>query len=130
MSSSVISYKDVQEVGRFARYWDLIGNSGRFKNTLALLMGDSPFERFESLSKSVFRRTGQTHKISLLRLYDLVYDIATEDLGVDEGVVCDAIEADFVLSGLKSIPKCLVGRKVSSHKSKSSNGHATRQSRH
>jgi len=130
VSSSVISYKDVQEVGRFARYWDLIGNSGRFKNTLALLMGDSPFERFESLSKSVFRRTGQTHKISLLRLYDLVYDIATEDLGVDEGVVCDAIEADFVLSGLKSIPKCLVGRKVSSHKSKSSNGHATRQSRH
>jgi len=130
VSSATISYTDVQEIGRFARYWDLIGNSGRFKNTLALLMGDEPFQRFEMLSRALFKRTGQTHKISLLRLYDLVYDIAESDLAVKPEVVGDAIHADFILSGLKSIPRCLAGRKIASHKSRSGNSHASRQARH
>jgi len=130
VSSATISYTDVQEIGRFARYWDLIGNSGRFKNTLALLMGDEPFQRFEMLSRALFKRTGQTHKISLLRLYDLVYDIAESDLAVEPEVVGDAIHADFILSGLKSIPRCLAGRKIASHKSRSGNSHASRQARH
>jgi len=130
VSSSVISYQDVQEVGRFARYWDLIGNSGRFKNTLMLLMGDAPFQRFELLSRALFNRTGQTHKISLLRLFDLVHDIAVIELGLGADIVCDAIERDFVSSGLKSIPKCLLGRDVASYKTKKGSSHATRQSRH
>ena len=48
-----------------------------------LLMGNAPFQRFEQLSRALFRRTGQTHKISLLRLYDLVHDIAVDDLDVE-----------------------------------------------
>jgi len=88
------------------------------------------FQRFELLSQALFDRTGQTHKISLLRLFDLVHDIASIDLELGGNIVCDAIEADFVLSGLKSIPKCLLGRDVSSYKSKKGSSHAARQSRH
>lgn len=130
VSSNVLSYQNVQEIGRFARYWDLIGNSGRFKNSLALLMGDTPFQRFDLLSKSLFRRTGQTHKISLLRLYDLVHNIAVDDLSVSSDEMLDAISKDFSVSGLKSIPKCLVGKTAAVFSPKAVKNHASRQSRH
>ena len=130
VSSDTVNYVQVQQMNRFARYWDLIGNSGRFKHTLGLLLGDTPFERFDRLARSLFTRTGQTHKISLLRLYDLVFDIATEDLLLDVKLVRGAINDDFLLSGLKSIPKCLTGLKAAAHKPKSNNSHASRQARH
>jgi len=130
VSSDTVNYTDVQEMNRFARYWDLIGNSGRFKHSLSLLMGDSPFQQFSELAKSLFARTNQTHKISLLRLYDFVFDIATQDLNIPENSIREAIQQDFMLSGLKSIPKCLNGFAVKAHKPKSSQNHASRQSRH
>ncbi len=130
VSSDTVKYQDVQQMNRFARYWDLIGNSGRFKHSLGLLMGEAPFQQFNLLAKSLFARTNQTHKISLLRLYDFVFDIATEDLSLDVGLIRDAIHQDFVLSGLKSIPKCLNGITAVAHKPKSSQSHASRQSRH
>jgi len=130
VSSDTVTYRDVQEMNRFARYWDLIGNSGRFKHSLSLLMGDMPFQQFGQLAKSLFARTNQTHKISLLRLYDFVFDIATQDLSIEEKLIRDAIQQDFMLSGLKSIPKCLNGFAVKSHKPKIAQSHSARQSRH
>ena len=139
VSSDTVSYLDVQQINRFARYWDLIGNSGRFKTTLSLLMGDSPFQQFQILSKSLFQRTQQTHKISLLRLYDFVFDIAVEDLQLNESEIRDAILQDFEGSGLKSIPKCLNAIVIEKRKrqmskdralDKITKGHASRQSRH
>jgi len=130
VSSDVVRYQDVQTISRFARYWDLIGNSGRFKHSLYLLMGGEPFQRFELLCQSLFKRTGQTHKISLLRLFDLVHSIAIKDLNLDAQTVSDAIAKDYAESGLKSIPSCLVGRTGSSSSKKTTNNHASRQARH
>jgi len=47
----VLAHKDagfdtIQRMVRFARYWDLVGNSGRFVNTLPLLLGSDPFKHF------------------------------------------------------------------------------------
>jgi len=108
VSNNLVSFADVQNIARFARYWDLIGNSGRFKNTLPALTGDNPFQSFMQLASAIYERTGQTHKISLLRLYDLVFDIATKELAFDEARIQPLIAADFAKSGLKSIPRCLL----------------------
>ena len=134
VSSDTVNYKAVQQVNRFARYWDLIGNSGRFKSSLSLIMGDTPYERFSELSQALYNKTGQTHKISLLRLYDLVFDIATQQLGVEVEPITQAIFTDFDQSGLKSIPKCLVKqssitRSQKRHQS-AKKAHNTRQARH
>jgi len=138
LSSDVIDYQSVQKINRFARYWDLIGNSGRFKNTLGLLLGEQPFNSFAVLTDSLFARSAQTHKISLLRLYDFVFDIGIEDLQLEATILRNAIDADFKQSGLKSIPVCLRqhGSKQKSTKQNSgSNPQLTvsrnsRQSRH
>ena len=136
VSNDEVSFHEVQFMGRFARYWDLIGNSGRFKNTLPLILGNQPFARFSELTVSLFEQSGQTHKISLLRLFDLVFDVTFERLKVDFEVLNTAISADFESSGLKSRPKCLnrdrnkrpLHGKVPENKG--TGKHASRQARH
>ena len=131
LASNTVDYISVQEINRFARYWDLIANSGRFKNTLDLLLGDSPFERFSIISKSLFHRSAQTHKISLLRLYDFIFSIATEDLMLEASIVKPALQNDFSTSGLKSTPKCLqIAHKQAKNSSNATNKHKARQARH
>lgn len=134
LSSDTVDYHSVQRINRFARYWDLIGNSGRFKNTLGLLLGENPFAEFATLTDGLFLRSGQTHKISLLRLYDFVFDIGVEDLKLDRALLRDAINTDFQKSGLKSTPVCLrqqtqkQGKTQGSKQAKSSRN--SRQARH
>ena len=64
LSTNQIDFEAMQQLSRFARYWDLIANSGRFNYTKPIILGDSPFNRFMRLSKWLFMETGQTHKIS------------------------------------------------------------------
>jgi len=76
LSNNELSFADVQRVNRFARFWDLIGNSGRFTNTLPLILQEAPtsaFSRFMALADWLYAETGATHQIALERLFDLVY---------------------------------------------------------
>lgn len=133
LSSDTVSYAEVQFINRFARYWDLVGNSGRFKQTLHLLLAEQPFKRFSMFVKCLFSKTGQTHKISLLRLYDLVFDIGVADMELNSELLREAISEDYSQSGLKSLPKCLNKHLKSSmvhSKPSSSKNHNSRQSRH
>ena len=81
---------------RFARYWDMIANSGRFTHCLPLLLGDSPFANFMALTDWLFAETGQTHRIALPRLFGLLYRF-----GIKIDGLTTALEADFALSGIK-----------------------------
>lgn len=67
-----LDFVTMQRLGRMARYWDLISNSGRFGHTLALICDPSPFQCFMGLSDWLFSTTGQTHKIELRRLFALI----------------------------------------------------------
>ncbi len=67
-----ITFTDMQRMSRFARYWDLVANSGRFASTLPLLLGDVPFEHFMAFSDWLYARTSKTHQFALERLFDFV----------------------------------------------------------
>jgi radical SAM superfamily enzyme YgiQ (UPF0313 family) len=136
VSSDTVDYPAVQFVNRFARYWDLIGNSGRFKESLPLLLSDTPFERFSIVTRALFEITGQTHKISLLRFYDLVHQIGVDYLDLSSAELVAAIALDHAASGLKSSPKCLIAAKQlgaykgQSGSQKTAKSHNSRQARH
>lgn len=134
VSSDTVTYAAVQDMNRFARYWDLIGNSGRFKHCLPALLEQTPFANFQILSRAIFERTAQTHKISLLRLYDLVFDIAVDILECDGSQFEALLRLDFEQSGLKSTPRCLLSNdRIDSPKIKSAvqkKRNSSRQSRH
>lgn len=101
LSSRDITFADMQQVNRFARYWDLIGNSGRFLNTLPVLLGEKPFARFMQVSDSLYARTAQTGHIALKRLFELLYLVMTEDLQMRAQDAEQLLMADFERNGIK-----------------------------
>lgn len=70
-----IGFSDMQRLRRFARFWDLIANSGRFAHTLPLLWEDgaSPFARFLELSDWLAERFGRTHSVPLVALAEALH---------------------------------------------------------
>ena len=108
LANAQIDFATIQRLSRFARYWDMIGNSGRFVRTRPLLLGDAPFERFMQLSDWLFATTGQTHRIALDRLYSLVFDALTTTFGIDMETARDLLSRDYVEAGARGSPKFLV----------------------
>ena len=72
LATSLIDFMTMQRLVRFARYWDLVANSGRFANTLPCILGDSPFDNFMTFSDWLYACTDATHRIALDRLAGLV----------------------------------------------------------
>jgi len=72
LANDQIDFATMQRLVRFARYWDLVANSGRFAHTLDMVLGESPFERFMALSDWLYANTDATHRIALDRLAGLV----------------------------------------------------------
>ena len=72
LANDRIDFATMQRLVRFARYWDLIANSGRFAHTLPLILEQSPFARFMDLSDWIYAQTDATHRIALERLAALV----------------------------------------------------------
>jgi len=97
-----ISFETMQRVNRFARYWDMIANSGRFKETLPLILGDSAFAGFMQLSDDLYRSAGSTWKIALRRLFTLVYESLKNRAEIDERALYEALRHDYTRSGEKT----------------------------
>jgi len=103
LATSCISFPDMQRVTRFARYWDMVGNSGRYARAVALLLhgGGSAFDRFMAYADWFYARTGKTHEIALERMYDALHEYLVAVLRIDAATVESALAADYEGSGAK-----------------------------
>jgi radical SAM superfamily enzyme YgiQ (UPF0313 family) len=72
LATSLVDFPTMQRLVRFARYWDLVANSGRFANTVRQLLADAPFANFMAFTDWMYTRTDATHRIALDRLAKLV----------------------------------------------------------
>lgn len=103
-----LSFATLQRLKRFARYWDLIGNSGRFGHfRQALRRRPSPFADFLSLSDWLFATLNRTHKIALMTLFEQLHRGMLEALRWDHEIARDSIEKDFRASGRGEPPPFL-----------------------
>ena len=100
----------MQRVNRFARYWDMIANSGRFKNTLPLILSDNPFDNFMQLSDRLYQTVGSTWNISLRRLFVLLFEslVAMED--IEEDLLFEKMKIDYERTGEKSSFELLLNK--------------------
>lgn len=133
LSNIHIDFATMQRLNRFARYWDMVGNSGRFVRTRALLLDDAPFTRFLAFSDWLFATAGQTHQIALDRLYNLVFDGLTTVFGVEADTARDLLSRDYYGAGAKGSPKFLgqpVGPAASAPPMPGGHTMAKRQARH
>jgi hypothetical protein len=79
LSTKLIDFATMCRLRRFARYWDLLANSGRFVHSLPLLLsGGSPFSQFMLLGEWLWETTRQTHGIALQRLFELLLRFARQ----------------------------------------------------
>ena len=128
LSNNIIDFKTMQSLKRFARYWDMIANSGRFKNSKDFLLGEKPFENFLNLSNWLHNETDQTHKIALPRLFNLLFIFLTTELKLDKQQTTEYLLKDYEASGIKGQAKFMhsIKDKVKPFKRRSE----SRQQRH
>ncbi len=108
LSTDRIGFHDMQRLARFARYWDLVANTGRFQATLPLLLERSPFARFLAFSDWLYRETGQTHRIKLERLFGLLGHWLTQQADCAQETATAALAADADKAGVK-LPSQVAG---------------------
>ena len=101
LANHAIPFADMQRMVRFARYWDLVANSGRFSATLDLVLGKDAFARFMNLSDWLYATTQKTHQIQLERLFDLVYAWLTTTQGEDAEHCQTILVQDYAAIGAK-----------------------------
>ena len=127
----------LQRCTRFARYWDLLANSGRFGQTLPLLLHGQPgihsaFATFMAFCDWLWARTRQTCSFTPEALVDHLAEYLVEPGQLATGPVHAALLADYLASGARSNPRVLQGllprRKPQAAKSKRTL--AARQDRH
>ena len=99
IQTAAISAHDMARVRRFARYWDLYGNSGRFRASLPALLGDTPFTRFMAFSDWLHARTAATHRLALETQMDLLGEWLLSIDGQSAQTVTATLEQDYVASG-------------------------------
>lgn len=92
-----IPFPEMQRMKRFARYWDLLANSGNFRATLDLLwhQGVSPFEEFLQLSDWLYQRLKRAHGIALHVLARGLFDYLTGIRAIDPDTAAAVVEGDW-----------------------------------
>lgn len=74
LKNKQLSFIDIQNMKRFARFWDLFYNNGNFKTSIVLVWGEkSVYDNFYNFSTWLYKQTNATWKISLVRLGELLF---------------------------------------------------------
>jgi radical SAM superfamily enzyme YgiQ (UPF0313 family) len=108
LSTDAVDFDTMQRMRRFARFWDIFANSGNFRDTLPTVWsGGSAFDGFMDFSDFLMERLGQTHKISLARQANVLFDYLGERLEVDGEAAATQILSDFKRVGRREVPHFL-----------------------
>ncbi|MDF1881546.1 DUF4080 domain-containing protein [Sulfurimonas sp. MAG313] len=108
LSNDLLSFKDIQKMKRFARFWDLIYNSGNFKKVIILLWKDTTvYDSFFAFSQWIYTQTDSTWKISLDRLSQLLFTYLTQELPFSNEEVADLLIQDLLKIKGRILPKYL-----------------------
>ena len=109
LSNRLLNFDTLHRLRRFARYWDLIGNSGNFPATLRLMIDDqtSAFRRMLQLADWLYEKEQRRHGISLVRLFERMLEFLTLDSQFNEQIVAETLWSDYTRGGRRDRPQFL-----------------------
>lgn len=131
LRTKTIDFATMQKLRRFARYWDLVGNSGNFVETTPLIWSEvgqafsirssssknreagkmpapaSPFHSFLHWSEWLHAHTGRTDSIALVRLMELLFGYLTVELKLQPTLVAATLWRDYQRGGRNDKPAFL-----------------------
>jgi len=125
-----ISFAQIQQMKRFARFWDLVYNSGNFTNTFELIVKESGvFKGFFAFSSWLYNETQSTWKISLDRLTQHIFDYLTKERAFGERGVIETMLLDITKNGGRKVPLYMRDHQKSTESTKQPKANK-RQKRH
>lgn len=107
LSNNLINFSSMQELRRFARFWDLVSNSGNFRETAPLLWSaasHSPFTEFMAFSQWLFARMRRTDSIALGTLAEALFDYLTTVQSHRVQTVAEMLWRDYQRGGRTDMP--------------------------
>jgi hypothetical protein len=108
LENKLLNTATVTQLKRFARCWEILGNRGRFEQTLPLLWsapGDSPFSKVWKFTEQLFPRFGKLHGIPLLDFAHALFDFMADFQGLEKTHIAAALRVDLARSGAPHLPK-------------------------
>ncbi|MBS1173964.1 MAG: hpnR [Burkholderiaceae bacterium] len=125
-----VSAEELANFKLFAKYWDHIANSGRFTQTLPMIVSNQPYERFYDLTQHLKAQWQRSHSIALEQLYIEVANWLTARNPEHTEHIRAAITADYIASGVQGkLPWMDKGLTVQTRTQKAKHGQS-RQERH
>jgi len=109
LRNRLLTFQEMQGMRRFARYWDLIANSGNFVKSVRLLWAGkrSAFAAFKKWSEWLFEKVGRTDAIALPRLAEFLFQYLTGELGRDPQDTAEVLWHDYQAGGRRNKPAFL-----------------------
>jgi radical SAM superfamily enzyme YgiQ (UPF0313 family) len=100
LQNKCFSFAQLQSLRRFAKFWDLTANSGRFTDTLPWVWYgmESPFAGFLEFSEWLSLRLGRTHSIALVALAEQLYRFVKDVRGFE---IAEVLRGDWFRGGIK-----------------------------
>ncbi len=102
-----LDFETMQDLRRFARFWDLFGNSGDFLLTTPRLWtrpAGSPFEAFLQFSRWLFGQLNRQHSVALDHLAGHLFRYLTEVGGLPATEVAESLAQDYARTGRGELP--------------------------
>ena len=134
LQNKLIDFALMQRMRRFAKYWDLVGNSGNFVETTPLIWNvpptscrqtdqensiadgtsaggtpaaRSPFVEFLRWSDWLYTQIGRTDSIALVRLAEMLFQHLTTERSMDPKLVAETLWRDWQRGGRHDRPEFL-----------------------
>ncbi|MDD2742576.1 MAG: radical SAM protein [Rhodocyclaceae bacterium] len=132
--TAAVDSATLERFTRLARYWDLLANSGRFKQSLPLLLSaPSPFAAFLAFSDWLWSASQQkTSGLTPEILLDHLFEYLTGVCGMATETVRVTLFNDYQTSGARANPACLQGllKNRETTSTRNSRSLSSRQARH
>ena len=128
LQNRLIDFATMQRLRRFAKYWDLVGNSGNFVATAPLIWSvvaqasrlcDSkddqehtgetpvplplPFHSFLRFSDWLYAKINRTDSIALVRLAGLLFEFLMQELRLDARITAETLWLDWQRGGRREV---------------------------
>jgi radical SAM superfamily enzyme YgiQ (UPF0313 family) len=108
LKNNELSFKDIQIMKRFSRFWDLTYNSSNFTSSVKLIWGDeSVFKNFYAFGLWMYKQTDSTYKISLQRLGELLFNYLTNVKKLNKELVAKFMLEDMMKLKGRAVPNYL-----------------------
>ncbi len=106
LQNKLLDFATMQRLRRFAKYWDLLGNSGNFVATTPLIWSNgTPFTCFLRFSDWLYAKAKRTDSIALARLAELLFEFLTVELKLNVQSTAEALWEDWQRGGRRDPPE-------------------------